>query len=366
MASDYDWTDFTFMPIYEFAPDGIQALSKTTFSALQLHERRDLQRLLRENIAVISPDTLIIAEEFDDWDSSRLRIDLLGIDRGANLVVIELKRTEDGGHMELQAIRYAAMVSTLTFDQAANRFARYLNQTAGEGVDARAELLAFLGWEEPDNDHFAQEVKIVLAAAEFSPELTTSVLWLNQHDLDIRCVRMQPYDLSGRVLVDVQQIIPPPEAADYQVRVREKVRKEREARTSGADHTKYDLKLGQQEFLLQSKRWALLRTFRYLVGCGISPEIVAKHCGPRANRALISVVGEVGYDDFVRLATAARAESGKRFDPDRYFCGVNELMHVDGRTYAFSSQWGGGDWQEAMANLRDSFPDQEISFAASG
>jgi hypothetical protein len=33
-------------------------------------------------------------------------------------------------------------------------------------------------------------------------------------------VRLQPYNLSGRILVDVQQIIPPPEAAEYQVRVR--------------------------------------------------------------------------------------------------------------------------------------------------
>ena len=46
------------MPIYEFAPDRIQPLSKTTFGAMQLHERRDLQRLLRENIEVIAPDAL--------------------------------------------------------------------------------------------------------------------------------------------------------------------------------------------------------------------------------------------------------------------------------------------------------------------
>ncbi len=51
------------MPIYEFAPDRIQPLIKTMFGAMQLHERRDLQRLLRENIAVIAPDTLVIAEE---------------------------------------------------------------------------------------------------------------------------------------------------------------------------------------------------------------------------------------------------------------------------------------------------------------
>lgn len=354
------------MPIYEFAPDRIQPLTKTTFTAMQLHERRDLQRLLRENIDVIAPGTLVIAEEYGEWDDSRRRIDLLGIDRDANLVVIELKRTEDGGHMELQAIRYAAMVSTMTFDQAVSAFDRYLRQISREDADARGELLAFLGWDEPDHDQFAQEVKIVLASAEFSLELTTAVLWLNQRDLDIRCVRLQPYNLSGRVLVDVQQIIPPPEAAEYQVRVREKVRKEREARTSGADHTKYDLRLGQQDFPRESKRWAILRTFRYLVESGIAPEEVAKHCGPRANRALRSVEGEVGHDDFVRLATESRAELGKRFDPIRWFCGDDELLRVGGRTYAFSSQWGGDDWLEAMTTLRDAFPDRGIVFTPAG
>ena len=77
-----------------------------------LHERRDLQRLLRENVEVIAPETLVIAEEFGDWEDSRRRIDLLAVDKAANLVVIELKRTEDGGHMDLQSIRYASMVST--------------------------------------------------------------------------------------------------------------------------------------------------------------------------------------------------------------------------------------------------------------
>ncbi len=53
---------------------------------------------------MIAPDLLVVSEEFGEWDDSRRRIDLLAIDRDANLVVIELKRTEDGGHMELQAI----------------------------------------------------------------------------------------------------------------------------------------------------------------------------------------------------------------------------------------------------------------------
>src|SRR3954454_13478123 len=99
------------MPIYEFAAAAIKPLEATTFSLASLQERRDLQRLLRDRIEVIAPNTLVISEEFGEWEDARRRIDLLGIDREANLVVIELKRNEDGVHMDLQSIRYASMVS---------------------------------------------------------------------------------------------------------------------------------------------------------------------------------------------------------------------------------------------------------------
>ena len=39
--------------------------------------------------------------------------------------------------------------------------------------------------------------------------------------MDIRCVRIQAYEHKGEVLVNVQQIIPLPEAEAYQVKVRE-------------------------------------------------------------------------------------------------------------------------------------------------
>jgi hypothetical protein len=217
------------MPIFEITQSAIRRLNETTFNAAGVRERADLQRLLRTNIEVVSPDTLVVAEEFGQWDESRRRIDLLGLDREANIVVIELKRTEDGGHMELQAIRYAAMVSTLTFEKVVDVYTDYLRRI-GEGIDARTTILEFLGWEGADDDRFAQDVRIVLASAEFSKELTTAVIWLNDHGLDIRCVRMKPYDDGGRLLVDVQQVIPLPEAAAYQVQIREKEQRGRQER----------------------------------------------------------------------------------------------------------------------------------------
>ena len=174
-----------------------------------------MQRLLREHIEVIAPDTLVISEEFGDWEDSRRRIDLLAIDKSANLVVIELKRTEDGGHMELQCIRYASMVSTMTFSQAVYVFGRYLKHVGKENLDPRETILDFLDWDELDDEVFAQDVRIVLASAEFSKEVTSSVLWLIDHGIDIRCVRLKPYSFGEGLLVDVQQIVPLPEAADY-------------------------------------------------------------------------------------------------------------------------------------------------------
>ena len=230
------------MPLYLMTEQQIEPVIQTTFSSAGIRERSDLQRLLRQHIDVISPETLVIAEEFGDWDRSQRRIDLLAVDKEANLVVIELKRDEEGAHMELQAIRYAAMVARMTFDEAVSTYARFL-ASSSTTVDARSALLEFLGWEEPSDGEFAPEVRIVLASADFSPEITSTVLWLNEHDLDIRCIRVRPYKFSDRLLLNVEQIIPLPEATDYQIQIKNKAREERSTGARAADWTQYEVSL---------------------------------------------------------------------------------------------------------------------------
>ena len=329
------------LSIYEFAPSGIVALNPATFSLVNLQERRDLQRLLRDNVEVIAPDTLVIAEEFGEWEDSRRRIDLLGLDRDANLVVIELKRTEDGGHMELQSIRYAAMISTMTFDRAVEVFDRYQKTIRKLDQEPRTTVLDFLGWDEPDEDRFGQDVRIVLASAEFSRELTSSVLWLIDHGIDVRCVRLKPYSFDNRVLVDVQQIIPLPEVAEYQVQIREKVRKEREARTGGIDFTRYDVRIDGEQHAGMWKRNAIFLICKHLCAKSISPESIAALFKWRQNRVWYSVDGIVQAPEFAMLAAQKAASRGGNFSPRRWFCEDKELIHANGKTYAFSDQWGG-------------------------
>lgn len=223
------------MPLFEITSDSFRSINETSLAEMKLRERGDLQRMLRSQINVLADDLYVIAEEFGDWEDSRRRIDLLAIDKNANLVFIELKRTTDGGHMELQAIRYASMVSTMTFGRAVDIHSEYLSGLGQRADTAQQRLLEFLGWEEPDEENFAAAVRIFLVSEDFGKELTTAVLWLREHDIDICCVRLKPYQNGSARLIDVQQIIPLPEANDYQVQVREKERQGKEKRAERYD-----------------------------------------------------------------------------------------------------------------------------------
>ena len=349
------------MAIYQIESNDIIPIPETSFANQGLKERDDLQRLLKNKIDIISKDTLVVAEEFGEWEESRRRIDLLGIDKDANIVVIELKRTEDGGHMELQAIRYAAMVSTLTFDKIVDIYGKYLKTNNIDDLP-REKLLEFLEWDDADEEQFGQDVRIVLASSNFSKELTTTVMWLNERDLDIRCVRLRPYKDGERTLLDVQTVIPLPEAEEYQIQIREKQQKERQSRKSSNDLTRYKLTVGDDVITDLPKRWLAFHIFKSVVEHGIHPSKLQDVIPWRRNSLFTILDGELDengvYEKLMETDTG-----GKIAKPRRFYSKEGQFFHVDGKTYLFSNQWGRRAL-EAMNNIKDAFPELEIKIQA--
>ena len=45
----------------------------------------------------VGDDLMVIAEEYGEWEDSNRRIDFLCLSKDAGLVVVEIKRTDDGG-----------------------------------------------------------------------------------------------------------------------------------------------------------------------------------------------------------------------------------------------------------------------------
>jgi hypothetical protein len=347
------------MAILEIGRDGIESIPRATLVGEGIRERADLQRVLLASIGTIMPGVMVITEEFGNWEDSRRRIDILGLDKDANLVVIELKRTEDGGHMELQALRYAAMVSVLTFDQVVETHRQFL-ESRGSNIDPQEAVLEFLEWEEPDVEQFAQEVRIILVSVEFSKEITTTVLWLNDKGVDISCIRLTPYKLGDRLLVDVQQIIPLPEAEEFQTKVRQK-QLTKSASRGGRDLTQFTLTLGDEVLSELRKRRAIHHVFRYLVDRGVSPEAVAEAIAVRKPETiLVDFPGAVSEDHVKHHLNERNAGAGRgRFHPKRWFCAEDELIRFNGRTYIVSNQWGHRT-EKALQNLAQAFPQFRI------
>jgi len=193
-------------------------LVQKRFSDLNLRERDHLQEWLANQPDALGEELLIIQKEFDGFADTRERLDLLAIDKDGNLVVIENKLDDSGRDVTWQALKYTAYVSSLTKTQIVDIYQQYLDRHEGGG-NAVERICEFMGAEEleetvlnPGNDQ-----RMIFIAANFRREVTATVLWLLSRGIRAQCFKVVPYSFGEELFIDVQQIIPTPEAADYMI-----------------------------------------------------------------------------------------------------------------------------------------------------
>jgi hypothetical protein len=213
-----------------------------TLSQLQLRERYDLQEWVLQTPRILGEDLLIITSEFSGFDRTAERLDVLALDKRGVLTVVELKRSSVGTAAELQALRYAAYCSTMSFNDLRELLSAYesrRSQLEFSTADAEQRIRSFVN--EPDFIAVTDKPRIILGAEEFSPEITATVLWLRTFGMDVSCVRLRPYSVASQVLLDSSVIIPLPEAREFQIR-----RENKEAEQSRAREREI---LGPEDFL---------------------------------------------------------------------------------------------------------------------
>lgn len=205
------------------ASNRIVKIKEVSFSELGFTERHHLQEWLANQPDALGEELLIIQKEFDGFDDTRERLDLLAIDKHGSLVIIENKLDDSGRDVVWQALKYASYCSTLSKSQIAEIFQRYLDKS-GPGQDAKALICDFLGQEEfaevvlnPGNDQ-----RLIMVAAQFRKEVTSTVLWLLKHRVFVKCFRATPFKDGGDLFLTVEQVIPLPEAEELMIGISEK------------------------------------------------------------------------------------------------------------------------------------------------
>lgn len=205
------------------------------FSELGFTERNHLQEWIAKTPESLGEDLLIIQKEFDGFDETRERLDLLALDKQGNLVVIENKLDDSGRDVVWQALKYASYCSSLSKTQIVDIYQRYLNRYE-KGEDAREKIVEFLegsSFEETLlNDGTSQ--RIIFIAAHFRKEVTSTVMWLLENQIRIQCFKTTPYKQGGQLLLTLDQIIPTPEEAEFRVGISQKQKEQKTAKTSQA------------------------------------------------------------------------------------------------------------------------------------
>ena len=211
-------------------------LTPSRFGDLGVMERFDLQEWVEESPDILGEELLIIAKEYPL--PSGIRLDLLAVDKQANLVVIELKRDESGRDTEWQATKYASYCSNFLTEEILACYAQYLGSDL---QDAELKLEEFID-EEMEQLNASQ--RIILVAKEFHSDVVSAVLWLRDYGVEMKCIRLRPYvDDDGELFITPDAIIPLPEAEDYLERKETKQRESRRAgrTTFSLDKGNYDL-----------------------------------------------------------------------------------------------------------------------------
>ena len=199
-------------------------IAKGSFADLDIWERQHIEKWVSANPDMLGEDLLVVSIEFDRFTSSNDRLDVLALDRSGTLVIVELKRDPAARHSDLQAIRYAAMVSTMTLEKLMPYYIAYRKKHFGESLtddEARILINEFVDSGSID-EQLSIRPRIILCSEGFSKEVCTTVLWLSKSGIDITCVEITPYKIGEKIIIVPKVVIPLKEATQYMIEIRRK------------------------------------------------------------------------------------------------------------------------------------------------
>ena len=121
-------------------------------------------------------------------------IDLLGVDREGNAVVVELKRDRTPRDVVAQALEYAAFVERLDVDALEGIFRVYQSDESLSLADQHRECF---GIDEADAVAFNKDQRIVIIGQRVTPEIRQSASFLGSKGIRVTCVEFTFFQADG-------------------------------------------------------------------------------------------------------------------------------------------------------------------------
>jgi hypothetical protein len=246
----------------EFAPKLLEVneARASVLSPVAFQGRVDeltLERWIVDEPELAGEPMLVVGRQLAEFEEDQGRLDVLAIDTLGELVLIELKVTENFRVTDLQALAYAGAYATRPPEDLAETLRRTLQRASetlpatGTGdangarsglnpiaavslEDAKAVVVQFLELEDFSDWEPSQYVRIKLVAPSFPRRVLKTVKWLGDvYDMPIEAIAVRLFeDRDGRYSLSFERILPLPGEEEFDLTVRRREdRKRAENRT---------------------------------------------------------------------------------------------------------------------------------------
>jgi hypothetical protein len=330
----------------------ISKLKKMTFSELKFRERDHLQEWIANNPGSLGEELLIIQKEFSGFSETKERLDLLALDKEGNLVIIENKLDDTGRDVTWQIIKYASYCAGLTKQDILSIYQEYLG-TSGNAEERISEFYDNKDFSEVILNQGLNSQRLILVAANFRKEVTSSVLWLLNFKIRIQCFKVTPYACGEQLFLNFEQILPTKDTEEYTISIATKAQEEMEAKDIGRSSSLIRLRFWEQFIHASNRMNSLFANLSPskdnwiakslgMSGIEISCTITGKYC-------LVWVYINVGtkeenkevFDFFYSMKDKIESDFGDQLEWDRKdeFVTSRIRKQLDGVSYYEESDW---------------------------
>lgn len=117
--------------------------------------------------------------------------------------------------------------STLSKTSIAEIYQQFLDR---ERIDAKAQVRICEFLEQEDFSEVilnsGTDQRLIMVAAQFRKEVTSTVLWLLKHNVRVQCFKATPFQLGEQTFLNLEQVIPLPEAEELMIGIAAKEQEE--------------------------------------------------------------------------------------------------------------------------------------------
>jgi len=170
----------------------------------KIKQEADLEVLLENNPEYFFEGSKVLIIGRQVTTNLNSFIDLLGIDKTGNTVVIELKRGKTNRETIAQILEYASFVENLDYSQLNDIYQDY----SGEESSLEDYHQQYFQSESDENISFNKSTRLIIVAQKVSKEIRQTALFLRKKGIDIYCMEFKYFETkSGEKIISSDFVV---------------------------------------------------------------------------------------------------------------------------------------------------------------